>query len=72
MFDVDTRQAAIDRLLAALGEKPESAWVDPSRTMIRIGAERLWTLLSVRTPAAPSTSEAPSLRRGGAKHRHVR
>jgi hypothetical protein len=43
-LEAETRQAAIDALLAALGIATEAAHVDPSRTVVRI-ADRLWTLV---------------------------
>jgi hypothetical protein len=72
VFDVDTRQAAIDSLLARLGEPSAAARVDPTRTMVEIGSERLWTLVRISASRPDSPSESSSLRRGGAKHRRVR
>ncbi|MBV9897006.1 MAG: hypothetical protein JO020_22815 [Chloroflexi bacterium] len=68
-LDADSRQAAIDLLLAELKVPPESAHVDPSRTVVRVG-EHLWTV--VRASVKPETAADPSLRRGGAKHKQVR
>jgi hypothetical protein len=66
----DNRQAAVEALLKELGVTSESAIVDPSRTMLRLG-DRLWTLVSVS--AAPTTTEdSASQRRAGAKHKHIR
>ena len=64
----ETRQAAIDALLALLARTLDSVQVDPSRTLMHVG-ETLWTLVAVR---ASGGGEAPSLRRGGAKHKTVR
>jgi hypothetical protein len=70
LLDVETRQAALDRLLVLLGIAPDAAQVDPSRTMLQVDTH-LWTLVALATPRA---SDAPSggQRRGGAKHKHVR
>jgi hypothetical protein len=72
VFNVDTRQAAIEALLGVLGRPTTDARVDPTRTMVKID-EFLWTI--VATAAGPATStadEAPNLRRAGAKHKRVR
>jgi hypothetical protein len=66
----DTRQAAIDQLLEHLAVTADQARVDPTRTLVRV-ADRLWTLVIVRSSVMPG-ADAPSVRRGGAKHKHVR
>jgi hypothetical protein len=68
-LEADNRQAAVEALLAELGVAPETAVVDPSRTLVRIG-ERLWTL--VRTTPVQEPGLSGSLRRAGAKHKQVR
>jgi hypothetical protein len=67
-LSADNRQAAVEALLNELGVPQESAIVDPSRTMVRLG-DRLWTLVSA---AATPTEDSASLRRAGAKHKRVR
>jgi hypothetical protein len=69
MLDADTRQAAIDMLLAQLELSTEAAHVDPSRTIVEVD-HYLWTLV----PASSKTQSVdnPSLRRAGAKHKRVR
>jgi hypothetical protein len=69
LLEADNRQAAIQALLELLDVAPEQAWVDPSRTMVQVET-RLWTLVAMAT--SPSGSTSASLRRGGAKHKHVR
>ena len=67
-LDAVTRQGAVDDLLALLGVTSTDALVDPTRTMVHVGA-MLWTIVAVQ----PSIDSAKSgLRRGGAKHKHVR
>ena len=68
-LDGQTRQAALDEALSLLGATPETAVVDPTRTLIQVHAE-LWTL--VGTTAAPAGSDSSALRRAGAKHKRVR
>ena len=67
-LECENRQAAVEELLRLLGVAPAEARVDPTRTMVHVG-DALWTIVS-----APARSDAvpPSLRRGGAKHKHVR
>jgi hypothetical protein len=68
LLDVDTRQQAIDALLIQLGARADMARIDPSRTLVQVGGE-LWTVVG----STPNPSvDAPSLRRGGAKHKRVR
>jgi hypothetical protein len=71
-LDVDTRQAAVEALLAQLGVAPAVATVDPSRTLVLVGDTR-WSIVATAgaTQQAPIT-ESPGLRRGGAKHKQVR
>jgi hypothetical protein len=64
----ETRQSAITELLEVVEARLEEVEVDPSRTVVKIGA-RLWTLVSTRPQAA---GDAPALRRAGAKHKRVR
>jgi hypothetical protein len=68
LLSAETRQGAIDELLELLAVSREAARIDPSRTLIQLDAQ-LWTLVGF-TP--PSTEDSPSLRRAGAKHKHVR
>jgi hypothetical protein len=68
-LDADTRQAAIDALLATLSVAGEAAHVDPTRTVVRIG-DRLWTLVRASPPREQGLSG--SQRRAGAKHKQVR
>jgi hypothetical protein len=65
-----TRQAAIDELFDVLSISPDDAQVDPTRTLIRVN-DRLWTLVSLRSDVVQD-ARAPSVRRGGAKHKHIR
>jgi hypothetical protein len=67
-FEAATRDAAIDALLSAVGSTREVAHIDPSRTLIEIASQR-WTLVAL-SAAEPPVS--PTLRRAGAKHKHVR
>jgi hypothetical protein len=68
LLDAETRQQAIDALLAQLGATAATARIDPSRTLVQVGQE-LWTVVgSTPNPGM----ESPSLRRGGAKHKRVR
>ena len=60
---------AIAELLDLLGSSMDAVRVDPSRTIVQLGAQ-LWTIVSVSSAAA--SDEPPSLRRGGAKHKQVR
>jgi hypothetical protein len=69
-LQAETRHAAIDALLRLVAVTPEQARIDPSRTLVQVGAQ-LWTLVAA-APASPPTDEASSLRRAGAKHRRVR
>jgi hypothetical protein len=64
---VETRQAAIEALLARLGLTTDQVRVDPSRTLIDAGAT-MWTLIATRPAEAADT---PTLRRAGAKHKHI-
>jgi hypothetical protein len=66
-FEVDTRQAAIDALVASLGIAPESAHADPARTLVQIGDAR-WSIVAQQKTVL---TEASALRRGGAKHKQV-
>jgi hypothetical protein len=68
VLSAETRQAALDELLQLLAVDRADARIDPSRTIIQLDAQ-LWTLVGF-TP--PSTSDSPSLRRAGAKHKRVR
>jgi hypothetical protein len=61
-----TRQEAVALLLDALSVAESEARVDPTRTMVAIGAS-LWTLVAPR-----ATEAATPDRRGGAKHKQVR
>ena len=64
------RDEAIAALLGVLGVAPESARVDPSRTLVDLGGS-LWTLVNT-SPGQASATEPPALRRAAAKHRRVR
>ena len=70
-LEAETRQAAIDALLRALDTPLERARIDPSRTLVELDGQR-WTLVAVPTLALDDASIPPSLRRAGAKHKHVR
>jgi len=68
----ETRQAAVDELLAVLRVTSGEARVDPTRTMVQLPAE-LWTIVGSATAGPPRADQtAGALRRAGAKHRHVR
>ena len=67
-FDVDTRQAAIDALVNALGIPPDTAHADPARTLVQIGDAR-WSIVAQQKT---TLTEDSTLRRGGAKHKQVR
>jgi len=69
VLEADTRQSAVDALLALLGMPSTAARVDPTRTLVQIESQ-LWTI--VAAASSPSASEASSLRRAGAKHKRVR
>ena len=69
LLEAETRQAAIDALLSWLGVSPETARIDPSRTLVHVNSA-LWTLVGQSQPVAEKDS--PSLRRAGAKHKHIR
>jgi len=68
VLDATTRQAAIDDLLRILGVSLSDVRVDPTRTMVQT-AQSVWTIVAVQASADAARS---SLRRGGAKHKHVR
>jgi hypothetical protein len=65
---VETRNAAVDGLLALLGVARADARIDPSRTLVEVNSQ-LWTIVAM---AAPKTTDPPGLRRAGAKHKRVR
>ena len=65
----ETRQAAVDELLAVLQVTAGDARIDPTRTLVQLSSE-LWTI--VGGSVSPPTTDAASLRRAGAKHRRVR
>jgi hypothetical protein len=67
----ETRQGAIDGLLAQLGKTADQAQVDPSRTIVRIDAS-LWTIVALSSRSEAPQTERPELRRAGAKHKRVR
>jgi len=67
-LEVETRREAIDELLKLLGATRAAAQIDPTRTLIEVNAQ-LWTIVGF---PAPRSSETPSLRRAGAKHKRVR
>jgi hypothetical protein len=69
VFDADNRDAAIAALLTTLGVAPEAAHADPGRTLVEISSSR-WTIVAVAS--TPEDQVTPSLRRAGAKHKHVR
>ena len=64
------RDEAIAALLGLLGVAPETARVDPSRTLVDLGSS-LWTLVNT-SPGPVGVTEPPGLRRAAAKHRRVR
>lgn len=68
-FEVETRQAAVDALVAELGLAPDVAHADPARMLVQIGDAR-WSI--VATQKQTVVAENSSLRRGGAKHKQVR
>ncbi len=68
LFEAETRQAAIDALVASLGIGPETAHADPARTFVQIGDAR-WSIVAQQKTVV---SEDSALRRGGAKHKQVR
>jgi hypothetical protein len=63
-----SRNDAVTELLAILQVTPADARVDPTRTLVQIGAQ-LWTIVGSTPPGA---SDSPGLRRAGAKHKRVR
>jgi len=65
----ETRQSAVDELLALLHANVSEARIDPTRTLVQLPAE-LWTI--VGGSSVPPMAEAAGLRRAGAKHRRVR
>ncbi len=65
----ETRQAAVDELLALLQVTAGAARIDPTRTLIQLPGE-LWTI--VGGSVSPPTTDPAGLRRAGAKHRRVR
>lgn len=67
----DTRQAALADALALLGVTPDTALIDPTRTLIQARAE-LWTLVGTTAATGAAESASPALRRAGAKHKRVR
>ncbi|MGI9148005.1 MAG: hypothetical protein ACR2IK_15870 [Chloroflexota bacterium] len=67
-LEVETRREAIDGLLTLLGATRDAAHIDPTRTLIEVNAQ-LWTIVGF---PAPRSSESPSQRRAGAKHKRVR
>ena len=67
-FEADSRDEAIAALLGALGVAPEAAHADPGRTLVELDGLR-WTIVAVSESEQQVT---PSLRRAGAKHKHVR
>ena len=69
VLEADSRQAAVDALVQALGVPPETAHADPTRTLIQVG-EKLWTIVPQADPSDRGAS--PAQRRSGAKHKHVR
>jgi len=69
-LQAETRQAAIDELLALLHIDAAEARIDPTRTMVQLRSQ-LWTIVGTSAGSLPSVDPA-SLRRAGAKHRRVR
>jgi hypothetical protein len=65
---VETRREAVDELLTLLGATRGAAQIDPTRTLVEFDTQ-LWTIVGF---PAPRTSESPSQRRAGAKHKRVR
>lgn len=66
----ETRQAAVDELLALLQVNARDVRIDPTRTLVQLPAE-LWTIVG-RSNTPPPMTEGAGLRRAGAKHRRVR
>lgn len=64
----ESRREAIDELLNLLGATRGAAQIDPTRTLIEVNGQ-LWTIVGF---PAPRTTDSPSLRRAGAKHKRVR
>jgi hypothetical protein len=67
-LEADSRQAAVEALLAQLEVSPGAAHVDATRTLVLIGDTR-WSIVNVQQAVV---TESASLRRGGAKHKQVR
>ncbi len=65
----ETRQAAVDELLALLQVTVGDVRIDPTRTLVQLPTE-LWTI--VGGSLLPPTTDPAGLRRAGAKHRRVR
>jgi hypothetical protein len=65
----ETRQAAVDELLALLQVTVGDVRIDPTRTLVQLPTE-LWTI--VGGSLSPPTTDPAGLRRAGAKHRRVR
>ena len=65
----ETRQAAVDELLALLHVTVGDVRIDPTRTLVQLPTE-LWTI--VGGSLSPPTTDPAGLRRAGAKHRRVR
>ena len=65
----ETRQAAVDELLALLQVNVSDVRIDPTRTLVQLPSE-LWTI--VGGSILPATADPAGLRRAGAKHRRVR
>jgi hypothetical protein len=65
---VETRREAVDELLNLLGATRGAAQIDPTRTLIQVESQ-LWTIVGF---PAPRSTESPSQRRAGAKHKRVR
>jgi hypothetical protein len=66
----ETRQGAVDELLALLQVNARDVRIDPTRTLVQLPAE-LWTIVGLSSTPPPMT-EGAGLRRAGAKHRRVR
>ena len=62
------RQQAVDELIRLLRVESGDVRVDPTRTMVHLGAT-LWTIVTTATRIEDVPS---SLRRAGAKHKRVR
>jgi hypothetical protein len=67
-LDAPGRDGAIAALLDLLHVAPDTARIDPTRTLVDVGTS-MWTIVSV---TRASVSESAGLRRAGAKHRRVR